>query len=103
VIGAAWERGAQDAVESRRAPRTCLRQAGSALRYRWLLRLGSTIEGRRRIGIRNWLKTIEIMQAINKLDKEALNMYTAPRTYGWLDPGAASPGRFTRGWQIKKQ
>jgi hypothetical protein len=40
---------------------------------------------------------------INKLDKNTLNLYTAPRAYGWLEPGAASDGRSTRGWQIRKQ
>jgi hypothetical protein len=43
------------------------------------------------------------MDSINKLDKNALNMYTARRAYGWLEPGAASMGRSTRGRQIRKQ
>jgi hypothetical protein len=45
----------------------------------------------------------EVSNVINKLDKGTLNLYTAPRAYGWLEPGAASGGRSTRGWQIRKQ
>jgi hypothetical protein len=45
----------------------------------------------------------EVSNVINKLDKITLNLYTAPRAYGWLEPGAASGGRSTRGRQIRKQ
>jgi hypothetical protein len=49
-------------------------------------------EGSERVVLGKELKVIEILHVINKLDKEALNLYTRLRAYGWLEPGAASPG-----------
>ena len=80
-------------------PTVALRYKGRVDSEEWLFCGGVGMEG-----TGGWQDTenIEIIYYINKLDKDTLNLYTAPRAYGSLEPGAASPGRSTRGWQIRE-